>query len=180
MIDTLLQHRQSFVNEIGKKFGAEPKGEPTASGEPESDVDLNMKGDEAGLKVAQATLFLDQAHPGWRTRFRMGLLVDAGRATSIGAHIAELPQHLQNEINQHHTLSSEAALVAREARLAPTAEAREALVNRIPDPNMREMARAMANATPAEIVDMRTTWLVEADRAFQRLATRQRLTRRPR
>ena len=103
VIDTLLQHRQGFLNEIGKKFGAEPKGEPTASGEPESDVDLNMKGDEAGLKVAQATLFLDQAHPGWRTRFRMGLLVDAGRATSIGAHIAELPQHLQNEINRHHT-----------------------------------------------------------------------------
>ena len=131
VIDTLLQHRQSFLNEIGKKFGAEPKGEPTASGEPESDVDLNMKGEEAGLKVAQATLFLDQAHPGWRTRFRMGLLVDAGRATSIGAHIAELPQHLQNEINQHHTLSSEAALVAREARHAP-ADAREAIISKIP------------------------------------------------
>ena len=128
-----------------------------------------MKGDEAGLKVAQATLFLDQAHPGWRTRFRMGLLVDAGRATSIGAHIAELPQHLQNEINQHHTLSSEAALVAREARHAP-ADAREAIISKIPDPNMREMARAMANATPEEIVDMRTTWLVDADRAFQRLS----------
>lgn len=169
VIDTLLQHRQSFLNEIGKKFGAEPKGEPTASGEPESDVDLNMKGDEAGLKVAQATLFLDQAHPGWRTRFRMGLLVDAGRATSIGAHIAELPQHLQNEINQHHTLSSEAALVAREARHAP-ADAREAIISKIPDPTMREMARAMANATPEEIVDMRTTWLVDADRAFQRLS----------
>ncbi len=169
VIDTLLQHRQSFLNEIGKKFGAEPRGEPTASGEPESDVDLNMKGEEAGLKVAQATLFLDQSHPGWRTRFRMGLLVDAGRATSIGAHIAELPQHLQNEINQHHTLTSEAALVAREARHAP-ADVREAIISKIPDPNMREMARAMANATPEEIVDMRTTWLVDADRAFQRLS----------
>ena len=167
VIETLVQHRQRFVDDVAKRFGAE--SEKTASGEAESDVDLNMKGKEAGLKVAQATIYLDGAHPGWQKRFRMGLQVDASRAGTIGDLIAGLPRHLQDDLNRAHTVRSEAALLGRQARHAGTPAERKALLDRIPDPNMRQLADALATATPDELRSMRTEYLIEADRAFEKI-----------
>jgi hypothetical protein len=167
VIDTLVRHRQTFVDKIAERF--QVQSEKTASGEAESDIDLNMKGNEAGLKVVQATQYLDALHPGWQKRFRMGLMVDASRAGTIAERIAELPKNFQDELNRHHTVTSEAALVARQARLAATPVERKALIDRIPDPNMRELADALSTASPAELKAMRTEYLVEADRAFQKI-----------
>jgi hypothetical protein len=150
-------------------YKADPVGEPTASSEPGSDVDLNLKGDDAGLRVAQATEYLNQNHPGWQQRYRMGLLVDAGRARSIADHVAQLPPELHARLDAWQTTAAEAALVSREARAATDPAERAAIVQRISDPTWRQFTQEMADLTPDAALQLRLQYTARSDRTYARI-----------
>ena len=71
----LVDHRERLLAQLDQQFGAKRVGQ--ASAESGSDVDLNVMGEAAGQKLLDARRWLDANHPGWRERYRMGLLIDA-------------------------------------------------------------------------------------------------------
>ena len=75
LVAKLGAHREAIVEHLNRTFNAaRVEG---SSREPGSDVDLNVRGDDAGTKLIQAEQYMDSAYPNWRTHYRMGLLVDA-------------------------------------------------------------------------------------------------------
>ena len=135
LIEKLSAHRAGLVKQIADQFGAEPAGKP--SNEPESDLDLNVKGEDAGAKAVKIKLFLDGAHPDWQQRYRMAVMIDAGHVGPAKDALAKLPAAERAEIARKQALTAEAAQLMRLARASqnPTE-----LLNRIADPQLREQA----------------------------------------
>jgi hypothetical protein len=164
MIHTLVAHRAALVGELATRFGAEQA--KTASNEPGSDVDVNMTGADAGLHSAEAMTFLDANHPGWRKRFRMDIMVDAGRSRTLAGELAKLPAHERDAIARRQAEATEAFLLGREARNAPTPEERAEILGRIPNAELRERARTLAELDPAAAHTEHLRLLAHSDRAI--------------
>ncbi len=165
LVQDLLARRQGIVDNVGAKFGG--KTDPTAAGGPGAGVEITMDGNDAGLKVAQANVFLDAAHPGWQSRYKIGVGVGEARAKSISEAMASLPKEMQGELTRHQQGVEEAIRAGRAARRASPAE-RTAIVQNVRE-NMRDLTNALADFTDADAAQLRVEWMTEADRAFQRL-----------
>jgi hypothetical protein len=164
MIHTLVAHRTALVGELATRFGAEQA--KTASNEPGSDVDVNMTGAEAGLHSAEAMAFLDANHPGWRRRFRMDVMVDAGRSKTLAGELAKLPAHERDGIARRQAETTEALLLGREARNAHTPEERAEILGRIPNAELRARARTLAELDPVAAKAEHLRLLAHSDRAI--------------
>ena len=141
-----------------------------ASGEPGSDVDLNISGPDAGERAAQAMTYLDATRPGWRKRFRMDILVDAGRSQTLADALGTLPPDVRQAITHRQARATEAFLLAREARNAETQEAKDAILARIPDdpanPGLKEQVTRLANLDASAAAAQQSRALVDSDRAL--------------
>jgi hypothetical protein len=177
-VDALVARRRGLVDKVTAEFGdksppAQQRGhesagsaEKTASTEPGSDVDLNLSGDDAGLRVAQASAYLDQNHPGWQKRFRMALMVDARRTGGLAKAMASLPEPLRTKLSQDQTRASEAYLLAREAKSAPTSAAKAEILDRIGNAELRKKAELLANLDAEGAKNERLRLLAHSDRAL--------------
>lgn len=142
LIRKLVAHREALVAEIGAKFDAHPAGKPSA--EPESDLDLNVKGPSAGANAVKIKLYMDAAHPGWERRYRMAVMVDAARTSTVTDALAKLPEAKRAQLARRRAQAAEALQLMRLARGAKTPGERTQLLDRITDPAMREEADALA------------------------------------
>ncbi|HEX4520082.1 MAG TPA: hypothetical protein VH063_10935, partial [Gaiellaceae bacterium] len=167
-IDGLVSHREQVAGEVAG-FGAAPEGGKDALGKPENTAELTVKGEDAGLKAAQAIEHLDATHPEWQRRFRMGVEVDAGRAKSISDSAAGLPKALRQELTRYQAESGEMLSTWREARAARTPELREAILERIHGPEFKAWAKQMLDITPADAAALRIQHLASSDRAFEKI-----------
>lgn len=167
LLDTLKKRRDALVAELRTRFNAAPAGD-TPSTEFGSDVDLNVAGKDAGLREIQARKFLDDTHPGWEKRFRMGLMVGSTRMGALGKAVAGLPPDLRAGVERHQVLATEAYNLARQARTAATDQERAELLGRIGDPELRKQAEAMVALDPADVPKERAKLLIESDRAREK------------
>ena len=167
IMDALADRRQKLAEQIRDKFGADPTGKP--SSEPESDIDLNVSGADAGMKAVQIRMHLDSTHPGWERRFRMGVMVEAARTGRLADAIKQLPPALRQDVARRQVLAAEAMYVMRQARAAPTPEARSAELDKIGDPTLRAEAERLASLDPAAARGERDRLLIESDRKFAAL-----------
>jgi hypothetical protein len=124
----LVDHRERLLAQLEQQFGAKRVGQ--ASAESGSDVDLNVMGEAAGQKLLDARRWLDANQPGWRERYRMGLLIDASRVGTVSEHLAALPPHLKAEVEARITRTTELYALARRARAAQ-GEERLALLGKV-------------------------------------------------
>lgn len=142
LIGKLVDHRAALVAEIGAKYDAHPAGKPSA--EPESDLDLNVKGEKAGENAVKLKLLLDQQHPGWERRYRMAVMVDAARTGAVTDALARLPEAARAKIAHRRAAAAEALQILRLARAAKTPAERGELLAQIREPALREEAEAFA------------------------------------
>lgn len=165
LIDGLVKQRSDLISELrGMYESQEMEG---ASAEPGSDVDLNMTGPDAGRHAAEAMTYLDATHPGWRARYRMGVLVDATRAETLSEALGKLPEAERVDLTRRQAMAAEAFLVAREARNAETGDAREALLAGIKDPDLQKRARWLASLDESAANAERSKLLVHSDAALK-------------
>lgn len=142
LIARLSAHRAALVSEIGAKFEAQPAGKPSA--EPESDLDLNVKGPQAGENAVKIKLYLDAKHPGWERRYRMAVMVDAGRTAAVTDALAKLPAAKRAQIAQRRAEVAEALQLMRMARAAQDPAERARILDQIADAPLRAEARMYA------------------------------------
>ncbi len=162
LMQRLRDHRAGLVRQMADQFGAEPMGKP--SEEPESDLDLNVKGDDAGTRAVRIKGYLDQVHPGWERRYRMAVLVDAGRMGSLSDAIARLPAPARRELAVWQAQRAEAMQLTRLARAAGTPAERAELLGRIADPELRRQAESLAALDAAGLRDFHDRLLAATDR----------------
>jgi hypothetical protein len=165
LIDALVKQRSDLIAELRGMYQAqEMEG---ASAEPLSDVDLNMTGPEAGRNAAEAMTYLDAVHPGWRTRYRMGILVDATRAESLSEALGKLPEADRLDLTRRQAMAAEAFLVAREARNAETDAKRKELLAGIKDPALHKRAEWLASLDESAANAERQKLLAHSDTALR-------------
>ena len=165
LLQDLLARRQGIVDDVGTKFGG--KTDRTEGG-PGAGAQVTMEGADAGLRVAQATAYLDATHPGWQPRYKIGLAVEAARAKSLAEATSTLPKELQAALARHQAGTSESIAAARAARGARTAAERAAIVNRVPE-TWREFTNSLVDFTPEDLSTLRLQYMTESDRTFQQI-----------
>lgn len=120
LVAKLVAHRQSIVEHVAGQFdGATNRA---ASTEPGSDVDLNLRGDNAGRNLIAAEQYLDSAYGDWRVKYRMSLLVDAGRIGSVEQVLADLPEAVKAQVRARVSQRTTALIFSRRLRFATDAE----------------------------------------------------------
>lgn len=164
LLTTLKARRDALMADLKTRFNAAPVGS-SASTEHGSDVDLNIAGPNAGLLEIQARAFLEQTHPGWEKRFRMGLMVGSTRMGALGQGVAGLPADLRAQVERRQVLATEAYNLARQARGSADPAERAALLARIGDPELRSQAQWMVDLDPGAVASERAQLLVASDRA---------------
>ena len=113
----LIGYRAWVVEQVRVRFEGEPAG--TASVRPESDVDINLIGDNAAANLIEAQRFLDQEVQGpWRELLRMDLLIDNRRSTRYRDGFGAEPTARDRATIERVTDASETAALARMLRHA--------------------------------------------------------------
>ncbi|MEA2274500.1 MAG: hypothetical protein QOI98_3208, partial [Solirubrobacteraceae bacterium] len=169
LMKKLGDHRAELARTIADQFGAEPAGKP--SSEPESDLDLNVKGDDAGTKAVRIKGYLDQLHPGWERRYRMAVMIEAARTSRISDAIARLPPATRKDIAQRQALTAEALQLMRQARSAGNPAERAEILSRIADTKLRSEAETYANLDAAMTRQMHDRLLADTDRRLAAVDT---------
>ena len=168
LVAKLGAHREAIVEHLNRTFNAaRVEG---SSREPGSDVDLNVRGDDAGAKLIEAEQYMDSAYPNWRTHYRMGLLIDASRIGTAEQVMAGLPADVQARVRARVTQETATLVFARRLHLAEGAE--RAAMEADPPPGI-DLARArqLAALGDAGRLQMRNAALLEGDRLMAELRT---------
>jgi hypothetical protein len=162
LIEKLTGHRAELAAQLAQQFGAEQAGKPSA--EPESDLDLNVRGDDAGTKAVRIRSYLDQTHPGWERRYRIAVMVEAARMTTISDAIGRLPATARKGIAQRQALYAEALQLLRQARSVAGPAERKQILDQITDPALHASAETYANLDAAGTRQMHDRLLADTDR----------------
>jgi hypothetical protein len=166
LVAKLVAHREAIVQQLQQHFEAAPIG--SASRTPGSDIDLNVRGDDAGAKLLGAEQYMDSAYPGWRIKYRMGMLIDAGRIGSAEDAIAGLPADAQARVRARVTLETATLIWARRLHLAGGTE-RAAMEASAPPGVDAARARQLAGLDDGGRLQVRNQALLEGDRLTAQL-----------
>jgi hypothetical protein len=145
LVRELVAHRQRLLVLLDERFQARVQGRP--SDEAISDKDLSVIGDDAGARLVAARQFLDQLDPHWREHYRMGLLIDPSRVSTVQEHLSRLEPAERARVEQRVTRDGELFALARRVRDAPAAE-RESMLSGL-DAVARTRVEGMADMTQA-------------------------------
>lgn len=110
----LQRHRERLVAHLGEQFNAHPAA--IASNNPESDMDLNVRGDTAGASLINARTYLDANFPGWQRRYRMALMVGAERITTVSEVMSQLSAGERTALRRELSREVEALTIGRRLR----------------------------------------------------------------
>ncbi|MDA0137902.1 hypothetical protein [Solirubrobacter deserti] len=168
LVAKLVAHRQGIVETLGKQFNAHAVGD--ASAEAGSDVDLNVKGDDAGAKLIAAEQYMESAYPGWQKKYRMGLLIDASRIGSAEELIAALPADAKARVRARVTQETATLMYAR--RLSFLQGAERAAMEADPPPGVDVgRAKQLAALGGDARIQMRNEALLKGDQLLAELKT---------
>jgi hypothetical protein len=144
LIKALNWHREKIGIEL-EHFGASTNS--SASSEAGSDKDFNVKGNKhmpAGEALIEARAWLDKRHPGWQRKYRMGLMVEAPRITSMANALEGLSPAVKAKMQKRILNESEMLFVAREARAAAPQD-RAKILGVLSDASLRSRAESLAS-----------------------------------
>jgi hypothetical protein len=166
LVRRLQVHRQNVVTLLGEHFDAHPVA--SASTDALSDVDLSVRGDQAGANLMAAEAFLDGRYPGWREQYRLALMIDAGRIGTYAEAMEGLAPDARAAIQARVTREAETLTIARRLRNTESAD-REALLRELPAGTdvrrVRELAELGDDARKAQ----RDNALHEGDKLLARM-----------
>ncbi|GAA0931703.1 hypothetical protein GCM10009554_15790 [Kribbella koreensis] len=166
LIRRVQEHRRQLVQQLGEHFDAKPLG--GASTEAISDVDLSVSGENAGTNLLAAEAFLDGLYPGWRSKYRMGLMVDATRIGTYTQALEGLPPQARAALESRVTMEVETLNAARRLRNASGPE-RGLLLKDLPAGIAPERVEILAGLGDEARQAVRDHALVEGDKLLAQL-----------
>ncbi|MGI5147400.1 toxin glutamine deamidase domain-containing protein [Plantactinospora sp. CA-294935] len=164
LVEALVDHRRRLYKSLPAELGVRLFG--VGSSNPDSDIDLEVRGPDAGRRLLAAEQHLTRVDPQWRSHYRMGVLVHSERVAGSVDALDRAPPERAATLRQELFRTAETLVLARRLRFASGPAERAALLTGL-STDLQEQVRQLADSSETELTRLRTRALYEADRHHQ-------------
>ncbi|MEO3927570.1 toxin glutamine deamidase domain-containing protein [Micromonosporaceae bacterium B7E4] len=164
LVEALVEHRRRLYESLPAELGVRLFG--AGSSNPDSDIDLEVRGPDAGRRLLAAEQHLARVDPQWRSHYRAGVLVHSERVAGSVDALDRAPPERAAALRQELFRTAETLVLARRLRFASGPAERAALLTGL-STDLHEQVRQLADSSEIELRRLRTRALYEADRHHQ-------------